>query len=207
MTRAQSMSRWAALGWLLALLACTTEKKPEPKASRPEDSGPEAWTAGFTTRETMDGKTKWVLVADSARTWEDSGQTILSNLKVDFYDSAEAVYSVLTADEGAVYRNTNNVTARGHVRVVTMAGDTLTTEQLAWENAEGRVKTEDPFRLARADGVIQGTGFESDPGLRNYATKDVIIDSRSDNSRSGDSRSGNSRNGLPLGNPEDHGQR
>lgn len=172
------------VGALLCALGGVSGCTPEPKGAapsrKPDDGGPEASTIGFTTRETVEGRRKWVLVADSARTWEERGQTLLSNLKVDFYDAEESIYSVLTADEGAVYRNTNNVTARGNVRIVTVAGDTLTTEQLAWENAVERVRTDDPFRLARPDGVIRGTGFESDPGLRNYTTKDVIIDARND---------------------------
>lgn len=181
MMRGRHSSWCVGFGLLLGLGACSSPKKAEPPAPKREDAGPEASTVGFTTRETYDGRLRWILVADSARTWEDRGQTLLSQLKVDFYDSEQAVYSVLTADEGAVYRNTNNVTARGRVRVLTVAGDTLTTEELAWDNAAGRVRTDDPFRLARPDGVIRGTGFESDPGLRNYTTKDVIIDARSGN--------------------------
>lgn len=169
------------LGLILGLLSCSSPKKTGPEPRKADDPGPEASTIGFTTRETYDGRLRWVLVADSARTWDDRGQTLLSRLNVDFYDADQKVYSNLTADEGAVYRNTNNLTARGHVRVVTVAGDTLTTEELAWDNASGRVKTDDPFRLARPDGVIRGTGFESDPGLKNYSMKDVIIDARSGN--------------------------
>ena len=171
-------------GLLVALVAllglgagCGQKKAPAVVVSPTRvDTGPEATTHGFTTRESFDGRTKWILVADSAQTWDDRGQTILSNLRVDFYNADQVVYSVLTADQGAVYRSTNNVAASGHVHVTTTDGDTLTTEHLAWQNAAGRVQTDDPFRLARPDGVLTGTGFESDPGLKNYTTKDVTID-------------------------------
>lgn len=169
----------ALIGALGVMGGCGPKKAPEVVATpKRVDQGPEASTYGFTTRETFDGRLKWVLRADSAQTWDDRGQTILSNLRVDFYDEEQTVYSVLTADEGAVYRSTNNVAASGHVHVTTADGDTLTTEHLAWQNAVGRVKTDDPFRLARPTGVLTGTGFESDPGLKNYTTKDVTIDAR-----------------------------
>lgn len=180
---ARAAGRAALLVALVAGLGlaagCGQRKAPAVVASpKRVDTGPEASTYGFTTRETFDGRLKWVLRADSAQTWDDRGQTILSNLRVDFYNEEQVVYSVLTADEGAVYRSTNNVAASGHVHVTTTDGDTLTTEHLAWQNAAGRVKTDDPFRLARPTGVLTGTGFESDPGLKNYTTKDVTIDAR-----------------------------
>ena len=75
-------------------------------------------------------------------------------------------------------RSNNDMTARGHVVVITTKGDTLTTERLDWSSVQNRVKTDLPFRLGRPDGVFTGVGFESDPDLTHYTTQQVRIDAR-----------------------------
>jgi KDO2-lipid IV(A) lauroyltransferase len=140
--------------------------------------GPSSVLAGLTLRETEDGRLRWILTADSSETWEQPNQTLVKRLHVDFYDPHSVVSSVLTSDEGLVLRSTNDLTARGNVRLVSRDGDTLTTERLDWNNLAGRLSTDQPFRLAGPDGALTGVGFESDPGLKNYTTKEVRIDGR-----------------------------
>jgi KDO2-lipid IV(A) lauroyltransferase len=159
-----------------ALSACSESKPPEAPPGGPSDVT--SAMAGVRVRETVDGRLKWILTGDSAETNETTRETMITDLHVDFYNEKEEVYSVLTADTGVLRRSNNDMTGHGHVRVVTTDGDTLTTEQLDWDNRKGRVRTKEPFRLARPDGVIAGRGFDSDPGLRNYTTEDVRIDAR-----------------------------
>lgn len=147
-------------------------------------SGPASALGGFQLSETESGRLKWILRADSAETFENAlNQTIVTGVHVDFYDANRQIYSALTADEASVQSSTNDMSASGNVRVVTRDGDTLTTNTLEWNSLPGRVRTRDPFRLARPDAVLTGTGFESDPGLKNYTTEDVRIDARGGNSR------------------------
>lgn len=149
-----------------------------PGGTPPATDGPSSVLSGLTLRETEDGRLRWILAADSSETWEQPNQTLVKRLHIDFYDPAGDVTSVLTSDEGLVLRSTNDLTARGNVRLVSRDGDTLTTERLDWNNMAGRLSTDQPFRLAGADGAMRGVGFESDPGLKNYTTKEVRIDGR-----------------------------
>jgi KDO2-lipid IV(A) lauroyltransferase len=149
-----------------------------PTGEPPTTEGPSSVLAGLTLRETEDGRLRWILTADSSETWEQPNQTLVKRLHIDFYDPTGAVSSVLTSNEGLVLRSTNDLTARGNVRLVSKEGDTLTTERLDWNNLAGRLSTDLPFRLAGPDGALTGIGFETDPGLRNYTTKEVRIDGR-----------------------------
>ncbi len=141
-------------------------------------SGPSSAMANFKVRETVGGRLKWILTADSAETWDEVRETLVQGVNVDFYAADGTVNSVLKADTGVLHAASNNLTGRGNVTLTSAAGDTLTTEQLDWDNQAGRIRTSEKFRLARPGGWITGTGFESDPDLRNYTTEDVRIDAR-----------------------------
>jgi LPS export ABC transporter protein LptC len=170
---------------LAALLLSACGQTRPPQAERKDDPGLASALGEFRLRETVDGRLRWVLTADSADTFEPTNQTVVLHLRVDFYNDSADVYSVLTADRGVVQRSNNDMTARGNVRLVTRAGDTLTTEVLDWNNLSSRVRTTESFRLGRPGGVLTGVGFESDPGIRNYTTEDVRIDARSGNHAGG----------------------
>ncbi|MDZ4804555.1 MAG: LPS export ABC transporter periplasmic protein LptC [Candidatus Eisenbacteria bacterium] len=161
-----------------AALFATGCSESKPPGGAPANEESSSMLAGVTLRETFDGQLRWVLKADSSETFRQPDQTIATRVHVDFYNSTGQITSVLTADEGVVQRSNNDMTARGHVLVVTAQGDTLTTERLDWSSVQNRVKTDLPFRLARPDGVMTGVGFESNPDLTDYTTQQVRIDAR-----------------------------
>lgn len=167
-----------AAGLAAAAGAAGCGESRAPSQETPSTEGPSSVLAGLTLRETEEGRLRWVLTADSSESWEQPNQTLVKRLHVDFYDPRGEVSSVLTSNEGLVLRSTNDLTARGSVRLVSREGDTLTTERLDWNNLAGRLSTDQPFRLAGPDGALTGVGFESDPGLKNYTTKEVRIDGR-----------------------------
>jgi LPS export ABC transporter protein LptC len=166
-----------ALGVAAALVA-GCESRPTSHTAPPAAGEPSTVLTGVTLRETFDGRLRWTLKADSSETFTQPNQTIAKNMHVDFFDEAGQRTSTLTADEGVVQRNNNDMTARGNVVVITTKGDTLTTERLDWSSVQNRVKTDLPFRLGRPDGVLTGVGFESDPDLTHYTTHQVRIDAR-----------------------------
>lgn len=179
-SRAGSVARGLAALFAVAAVALSACGRSGPQqAGRKDESDLASVTRSFQLRETLNGRLRWVLKADSAETFEKTDQTQVFHLQVDFIDEDADVYSVLTADRGVVQRGNNDMSARGNVRLVTRAGDTLTTEALDWNNARSRVRTTEPFRLGRPGGVLRGVGFESDPGLKNYTTEEVRIDARS----------------------------
>lgn len=164
------------LGLLGSVFGCGETKPARPHNVSNDE--PSSMLSGVTLRETLDGRIRWILKADSSETFTQPNHTVARNLRVDFYDPSGAPTSKLTADEGDVQRSNNDMTARGHVVVITIRGDTLTTERLDWSSVQNRVKTDLPFRLSRPDGVLTGVGFESDPDLTHYTTQQVRIDAR-----------------------------
>jgi KDO2-lipid IV(A) lauroyltransferase len=175
-----AVMRWkhALPGLFLAacfLMGGCAESKPSGVDLKGE-AGTSSRTGRFKVRETVDGRLKWILEADSARASDRTYETMVTRIRVDFYDDSLRVNSTLLADSGVVRRATNDLRAMGHVTVISRAGDTLATETLEWNNARGRVKTNDSFRLSQPNHWMTGIGFESDPGLKNYSTKHVRID-------------------------------
>ncbi|HEX7880847.1 MAG TPA: LPS export ABC transporter periplasmic protein LptC, partial [Candidatus Eisenbacteria bacterium] len=176
-----SAARMVAMWTALAILSTGVQScgsKPDGNTAPPAVGEPSSMLSGVTLRETLDGRLRWALKADSSETFTQPNRTVASNIHVDFYDEAGQPSSFLTADEGVVQRSNNDMTARGHVVVITTKGDTLTTERLDWSSVQNRVKTDLPFRLGRPDGVFTGVGFESDPDLTHYTTQQVKIDAR-----------------------------
>jgi KDO2-lipid IV(A) lauroyltransferase len=175
---ARIRSAWLLLVFAVVAVSGCGPSRPSD-SSGPEYSGPSSALGGFKLSETESGRLRWILRADSAETFDNTmHETVVTNVHVDFYNAERQIYSVLTADKGVVEESTNDMSASGHVRIETQDGDTLTTETLEWHNTPGRVRTAEPFRLARPDVVLTGTGFESDPGLKQYTTEDVRIDAR-----------------------------
>jgi len=174
---ARMMVFWSALA-LLSAGAVSCGSKPTGNTAPPAVGEPSSMLSGVTLRETFEGRLRWALKADSSETFTQPSRTVASNIHVDFYDPTGQPTSFLTADEGIVQRSNNDMTARGHVVVITTKGDTLTTERLDWSSVQNRVKTDLPFRLGRPDGVFTGVGFESDPDLTHYTTQQVRIDAR-----------------------------
>jgi hypothetical protein len=57
--------------------------------------------------------------------------------------------------------------ARNDVVVLNIAGDTLRTEELIWEEATQRVHSDKFVRITTKTEIIMGDGFESDITFKN----------------------------------------
>ena len=75
------------------------------------------------------------------------------------------------ADRGVLLQATDDLEARGHVRVVADDGAVLRTEVLFWDHQRSRIHTDEPVEITRGEDVLQGVGLEADPGLSNVDLK------------------------------------
>ncbi|TLY33813.1 MAG: LPS export ABC transporter periplasmic protein LptC, partial [Ignavibacteria bacterium] len=75
---------------------------------------------------------------------------------------------VLTAKRGRVNDVTHDFEAHENVVVVSDSGTTLRTEDLYWSNAAQRVTTPAFVDIVSRTEHIEGTGLESDQGLKHY---------------------------------------
>jgi LPS export ABC transporter protein LptC len=90
-------------------------------------------------------------------------------LTVDFYDNYGRVNSHLKADYGIRYVNKNLTKVTGDVNVVNINGDSLSTEELFWEEDKERIYSKKFVKVTKKDEIIIAEGFQSDPQFKNYS--------------------------------------
>ena len=77
-------------------------------------------------------------------------------LHVEFFDSAIRVESWLDANYGKYFETYNRVVLRDSVRVINIAGDTLTTSELWWDQNQKNFYTDSVVRITGKDKRIRG---------------------------------------------------
>lgn len=77
-------------------------------------------------------------------------------LHVDFYDSTARVESWLDAKYGKYFESQNRVLLRDSVKVININGDTLTTSELWWDQAQKLFYSDKQVRIATKDKRIRG---------------------------------------------------
>jgi len=162
-----------ALAVLLGLGAagCSSRRSQGPAGTKQEF--PDQEIDDFALTETDAGKLLWKLNAQHAAEFSARNQITATVVRVDFFDDAGKRSSVLTANGGEINGRTHDMVARGHVVLETTEGTRLATEELRFLNREQKIVVPDDqlVRVQRANDVLTGYGFESDPDLNHYEFK------------------------------------
>lgn len=145
----------------LVLLACAEEE--QQAAPTPEDS-PLQTIYGYHTIETQMGQAQWELFGEKAERYAGEEDLYLIGVRMVFYEEG-LKSATLTSQRGRVNENTNNMTARGSVEIVTEDDRTLRSEVLHWDNERQIIHTAEYFRATDADQVLTGIGLETDPKM------------------------------------------
>ncbi len=150
---------------LLAIVALGCRDEVD-RASMPEEPSraPNEGMRGIRLRNFQIGDTEWVLEADTASVFREKKMVIAERVGIDFFDGPRRV-SRLVADQGVLHQATDDLEARGHVRVATDDGTVLTTEVLFWDHQRAKIHTEEYVEIVQGSDVLAGYGFEADPGL------------------------------------------
>lgn len=119
------------------------------------------------------GDTRWVLQADTASVFRERKRVEADWVSIDFFDGEEHV-STMTADRGILLQNTDDLEARGNVRVVADDGAVLKTEVLFWSHGRSRIHTDEFVEITRDENVLTGIGLEADPGLDRIDLKQEV---------------------------------
>jgi LPS export ABC transporter protein LptC len=161
---------------LLTVLAAGCMDTENPADLSEESVGVEREMRGFSLTETLEGNRVWELGADYAWRVPRDPVVRLKDVTLVFYDDAGAVNSTLTALRGTVDEQSGIMTAKERVRVVSAAGDTLTTEELTYDKDADRITGPGFVRLAKPDRILTGFEFEANPDLTDYEVhRDVSI--------------------------------
>jgi len=132
----------------------------------------ESWQSTFTI--TQDGKKFAEVWSGYIAFFNEMGQTFLKDsIHADFFDKDGFHNSVLTADSGIVYSQTNNLVAFGNVVVVSDSGVVLETEKLRWDNELQKIISDVQVRFTTQDDTLLGDSFISDPDLTNYEIRNA----------------------------------
>ncbi len=128
------------------------------------------------------GVLRAILHAGRVQTFETKRYNWLdSSVRVDFYNRMGLHSSVLTSQSAKVNTANNNMTAYGHVHIVSDSGTTVDTDSLEWDNKAQTIHSDAPVHIVEKDGrVTDGIGFESDQNLEHYHIMHPTIVSSSD---------------------------
>lgn len=114
-----------------------------------------------------DGTVRALLLADTAFVYEDDGIIDARQIDVTMYGDRGEKSGRLTALSGEIRTDSEAMTARGEVVLVTVEGDRrIETEELHYDPDRGRIWSEVESTLIEDGTVTTGTGFTADTGLR-----------------------------------------
>jgi LPS export ABC transporter protein LptC len=156
------------LSMLLAGLVAGCHKDTPSTPSGEEVRIPDQEARDFTLTESSEGKKSWTLWSSYAAMYNDRNLVDARTVRIEFFDREGKKNSTLTADQGLVFQRTNDLEARGKVRVTTESGVTLETDSLRWQNARGKIVSDAFVRVTRNGDVVTGYGFESDATLEHF---------------------------------------
>ncbi len=153
---------------------CTSIEEQTPAGSLDPNSIPdqESWNSTITI--TQEGKKFAEIWAGYISFYNQQGKTFLKDsIHADFFDRDGSHNSVLTADSGIVFNQTNNLVAYGKVVVVSDSGIVLETQELRWDNEKQKIISDVPVRFTTQDDTLVGDSFISDPDLSNYEIRNA----------------------------------
>ena len=180
-SRARRMPRIIvlAVAAALPLAALGCHGKPASTTNGGELRIPDQEARDFTLTESSEGKKSWTLWASYAAMYDDQNLVDAQRVRIEFFDTEGNRFSTLLADRGSVYQRTNDLDARGNVRVTTETGVTMETDSLRWLNSSGKIVSDAFVRVTRKNDVVTGYGFESDPNLDHFhLTREVRAEVR-----------------------------
>lgn len=94
-------------------------------------------------------------------------------LVVYFYDDSMQQTSRLTANYGRVEEGSNDMLVRDKVEVVNVKNETLSTEELIWNNKTRRITSNKFVKIQTADEIIYGDGLDANEDMTNYKIKKI----------------------------------
>ncbi len=155
--------------WILTLILSSCGDKFEPPKTHfksGEIPDQESWNSKVIFSDS--GNVKAILYANHISVYNDKGYTLVdSGATVDFYKDGMVV-STLTGKRGKVLDASKDIEIYDSVKVINKEGSILTTQKLHWDNKLQKVSSDVFVKIKTQKENIEGIGFESDQGLKNY---------------------------------------
>jgi LPS export ABC transporter protein LptC len=118
---------------------------------------------------TVAGRQRAILRGDTAYVFDDSAKAHVKKVTLNLFDDAGRESAQLTAREGDFSNQTQAMTARGNVVLVTRGADprTIETEELHYDPNAKRIWSTKPTVMRRGGSILRGSGFEADEKFEN----------------------------------------
>ena len=89
-------------------------------------------------------------------------------LKLYVYNEDGELDSELSANEGKMTDNSDDLEVNGDVVIINKKGEQLNTENLTWNKVNKKIRSEGFVKIFTNDEIIYGSGFEADENFTNY---------------------------------------
>lgn len=160
----------------LSLFACNN-LKPDNYRSKKGDSVATRETAEKVVIEYTDSGIKKAVINTPEMTGVKNVREpyveMNKGIDVKFYDGHGNVESYLTAEYAISYTNKKIIVVRRKVEVVNLKGDTLNTEELVWNQNNGRIVSEKFVVIKTKTQTIWGDGMTSDQTFSDWEIMNV----------------------------------
>jgi LPS export ABC transporter protein LptC len=157
-------------GAAMLFYGCVNDIEKIKAFSSPE-ALPVLTAENYETTFTDSGMVRFFLKTPLLMRFEIEGQSFVEfpdGIEIKKYDDQQRIISSITARYAKQFDKESRWEAKNDVVAVNLAGDTLKTEHLIWDEKTGRIYSDQYVKIIRPDQIITGIGFESDQSMGNW---------------------------------------
>lgn len=164
-----------ALTVAAALVGCSQEKT-DTIHKVDSDAFPTMRTVNVSTLVSDSGFTRYHITApvwlmfDNA---QDPHWSFPEGLDMERYDDNKSVEATFCADSATYFNARRLWRFDGNVRMRNTGGDRFATEQLFWDQQNGKVYSDSFIHIERPDRILEGVGFESNEQMDEFEILNV----------------------------------
>lgn len=125
---------------------------------------------------TDSGKTSFVIEAGRIERYPNQEQPIdefSEGIKVTSYNYYGGIESELTAERATNYTDENIMVAKDSVILMNKEGKMLNTEELTWNEKEGKIYTDKFVKITTLTEILYGDGLEAEEDFSSYEIKNI----------------------------------
>ena len=164
------------LGTAILFYACSDNEIDKIQAFVSPEDLPVQEAINFETLYTDSGQIRFSLKTPKLLRFENDGKAYIEfpmGVELIKYDEKQNIISTITADYAKQFEKESKWEAKNNVVVTNLAGDTLKTEHLIWEEKTEKIYTEEFVKIIRENQTITGLGLTSDQNMTNWKIKKV----------------------------------
>lgn len=161
------------VGAAMLFSGCANDIEKIKAFSSPETL-PVIYAENYETTFTDSGIVRFFLKTPLLMQFDNEGKSFREfpqGLELTRFDEHRRIVSRITARYAKQFEKENKWEAKNDVVAVNLAGDTLKTDHLIWDEKQGKIYSDLFVKIIRPDQIITGIGFESDLTMENWKIK------------------------------------